>query len=314
MELIAEQSGERLDKFLAGRVKARSRSHWQKAIQRGAVRVNGTDAVKPGAMLRMGDRVTVLEERLLSPHEPFAPEAEPDIPLDIVYEDADIVVVNKPAGLLTHPTLTHPRHTLVNALVARYPEITKVGESSLRPGIVHRLDKDTSGLLIVAKNDVAFRFVKEQFLEREVEKRYCALVRGVPKEKGGIIEYAIRPTKHNRLKKTVVRNEGGGGQKRSVRAARTSYRVREEFEGYALLDVRPLTGRTHQIRVHLAALGHPVAGDTLYGGKAPFAKRQFLHAYFLKFMAPSGTPLEFEIGLPEDLKKALDALKKGTTK
>lgn len=311
MEFIVERGGERLDKFLAERVKARSRSHWQKAIQRGAVKVSGRNGVKPGLALRAGDRVTVLEEQVLSPREPFVPEAEPDIPLDIVYEDADILVVNKPAGLLVHPTLTHPRHTLVNALVARYPDIVTVGESPLRPGLVHRLDKDTSGLLVVAKNNAAFRSVKEQFLERKVEKRYCALVCGVPKEKEGIIEYAIRPTKHNRLKKTVVRSAGGGPQKRSVRAARTAYRVREAFDGYALLEVRPLTGRTHQIRVHLAALGHPVAGDTLYGGKAPFAKRQFLHAYFLKFTALSGAPLEFEIGLPEDLKRTLAELKKG---
>lgn len=308
MEFIAEKSGERLDKFLASRVKARSRSKWQKAIQDGAVKVNGHFVVKPGFSLRSNDRVTILEEKLLSPAAPFTPEPEPEIPLNIVYEDEDIAVINKPAGLLTHPTLTHLRHTLVNALVARYPAIVGVGENPLRPGIVHRLDKDTSGLMVIGKNQDAFLFLKNQFLSRKVEKKYLALVEGIPKKREDVIIFDIRPSKYNRLKKVAVKKPEA--PKKSRRTAQTSYKVRGIIGNqYALLEVRPLTGRTHQIRVHLSAIGHPVVGDRLYGSKSKILKRQFLHAYYLKFTAPNGTPLALETELPDDLKTALSAIK-----
>lgn len=306
--IVTEKSGERLDKFLASRVKARSRSKWQKAIQNGAVKVNGHLVIKPGFSLRLNDRVTILEKKLLTPDKPFALEPEPEIPLDVVYEDKDIAVINKPAGLLTHPTLTHPRHTLVNVLVARYPEIVSVGENSFRPGIVHRLDKDTSGLIVIAKNQNAFLFLKKQFLSRSVEKKYLALIEGLPKEREGVIAFDIRPSKHNRLKKVAVKKPEA--PKKSRRTAQTSYKVREIIGNqYALLEVKPLTGRTHQIRVHLSAIGHPVVGDRLYGSKSKILKRQFLHAYYLKFTAPNGMPLALETELPDDLKNALSAIK-----
>lgn len=307
MEFVSEKS-ERLDKFLASRLKQYSRTQLQRFIKAGAIKINGHPVIKPGFELRAKDRIVVLEEVILSEAKnlPFVIEPEPDIPLEVVYEDKDIAVINKPAGLLVHPTLGQPRHTLANALVARYSEIIKVGESPLRPGIVHRLDKDTSGLIVAAKNQEAFLYMKELFLKRAVTKKYMALVEGVPKAKEGVIEYDIRPSKAFRLKKVAVQR--AEPQKKSRRAAKTEYKIRKVIaDKFALVEVSPLTGRTHQIRVHLAAIGHPVVGDRLYGSRTKI-KRQFLHAYYLKFIAPNGTPLALEIGLPKDLEKILEAV------
>lgn len=324
MEFLIEQSGERLDKHLAARIKTFSRAEWQKFIKNGAVRINGRIVTKTGAALRAHDRLTIDEGKIADRSKMLRIEPDTSIPLTIVYEDADIVVINKPAGLLVHPTFTQHRHTLVNALVARYPEIVAVGENPLRPGIVHRLDKNTSGLIVVAKNQAAFLCIKEQFLNRKIIKKYLALTERVPKERNGIILYNIRPAKNNRLKKVAVksfdkfdkRTVNPLKEKKSVRAAETHYSVKEIFdERFALLDVMPKTGRTHQIRVHLAAIGAPIVGDTLYGGKKEVAnelelKRQFLHAYYLKLTTPSGKTIAFEIGLPEDLQKALQRITK----
>lgn len=316
MEFFAETS-ERLDKLLAARVKKFSRAEWQRFIKGGAVQVNGRVVIKTGITLRAHDRLTIAEEKTVGRREAFHIEPEPDIPLSIIYEDADILIIDKPAGLLVHPTFTQRRHTLANALVARYPDIVAVGENPLRPGIVHRLDKDTSGLLVVAKNQAAFMFVKEQFLKREVEKKYLALSEGIPKEREGTISYDIRPSTSNRLKKVAITKTGRGEPfdklrvKKSRRAAETHYAVKEMFgEKFALIDVQPKTGRTHQIRVHLAAIGCPIVGDTLCGGKYETAlalglARQFLHASYLKLTTPSGKTIAFEVGLPEDLREAL---------
>lgn len=312
MEFFAEQHGGRLDKFLAERVKTFSRTEWQRFIKDGSVQVNGRVVTKTGTTLRAHDRLTIAEEKTVSRNETFRIEPEPDIPLTIVYEDADIIVIDKPAGLLVHPTFTQRRHTLVNALVARYPEIVAVGENPLRPGIVHRLDKDTSGLLVIAKNQAAFLFVKEQFLKREITKKYFALTEGIPKEREGTVFFDIRPSTSNRLKKVAIKKLEP--EKKSRRDAETHYAVKEMFgDKFALIDVQPKTGRTHQIRVHLAAIGTPIVGDTLYGGKKEVAlslglKRQFLHAYYLKLTTPSGKTIAFEIGLPEDLRRALGKL------
>lgn len=312
----------RLDKFLAAKIKEFSRSQLQKAIQGGAVKINGHFVVKPGFRLRKNDRVVVLEEKLISPKEKFKIESNSRIPLKIVYEDNDIIVVDKPAGLLTHPTLKEYRHTLVNALLSRYSEIISVGESPMRPGIVHRLDKDTSGLLIIAKNQDAFYFIKEQFLNRTVIKKYLALVEGIPKSREGIIEYAIRPSKHYRLKKIAIKTTCQSYDRiidkliteesasKSIRAAKTYYKIRKVFgDKFALLEVEPKTGRTHQIRVHLASIGHPIVGDKMYGAKIRLPKnRHFLHAYYLKFILHSGSPIALETDLPDDLKNALAQL------
>lgn len=309
MEFKAEKT-ERLDKFLTENLKQFSRSQLQRIIKKEVVTVNGNLVVKPSFEIREGDRLIIKEEILQENQSKATLEPEPNIPLNVVYEDKDIVVVNKPAGLLTHPTVSQPNHTLVNALIAKYPDIVKVGENPLRPGIVHRLDKDTSGLLVVAKNKKAFEFLKSQFLKRLVSKKYLALVEGVPKEKEGAIEYDIRPSTQNRLKKVAIKQPFDKLKARkSTRAAKTLYKVKEAFDGkFSLLEVIPLTGRTHQIRVHLSAIGHPVVGDRLYGSKSKISARQFLHAYSLKFTAPNGTPLAFEAELPKDLKEVLEKL------
>jgi 23S rRNA pseudouridine1911/1915/1917 synthase len=316
MKFIAEKL-ERLDKFLVRHFTEYSRMRFQRLIKEGAVKVNGRIVVKPAFVLKKGDRIVLLEEKIILPEKEFVIEPEPGIPLNIVYEDNDIVVINKQPGLLTHPTLSQRRHTLVNVLVARYPEIINVGESPLRPGIVHRLDKDTSGLLIVAKNQKAFLFIKEQFLKRTIIKKYLALVEGVPKEKRGIISYSIRPSKRNRLKKVAIKTRIDADKhahadlrRKVVRAAETYYQVKKVYEipshKIALLEVSPKTGRTHQIRTHLAAIGHPIVGDILYGAsKKGIAKRQMLHAYFLDFTAPSGKRLALEAGFPEDIEEVI---------
>lgn len=308
MEFKAEKDKERLDKFLAAHYTGLSRSQFQKAIQSGAIKVNGQIITKPGFLLKNNDRIVILEEKIIAPGKEFPIEPEPEIPLNIAYEDKDILIINKPAGLLVHPTLSQKRHTLVNALIARYPDIKNVGESPLRPGIVHRLDKDTSGLMLVAKNQPAFEFLKEQFLKRKVTKKYLALVEGVLAQKEGVIEYDIRPSKQNRLRKVAIKKDEP--QKKSRRTAKTDYKVRQIIDNkFTLLEVSPLTGRTHQIRVHLAAIGHPVVGDKMYGSKRKI-KRQFLHAYYLKFTAPNGAPLALEADLPDDLQSVLSQIAK----
>ncbi|KKQ22365.1 MAG: Pseudouridine synthase [Candidatus Wolfebacteria bacterium GW2011_GWC1_37_10] len=331
MEFIVEQSN-RLDKFLTEKILGLSRSNWQKAIQGGAVKINGHFAPKQGFKLKKGDIVEVIEKKLIFPKSKF--EIEPqNIPLKIIYEDKDILVIDKPVGLIVHPTQKEHLNTLVNALLYKYPNIKGVGEDALRPGIVHRLDRETSGLLIVAKNQKAFLQMKEQFLNRTIIKKYLALVEGVPKEKKGIIDYAIKPSKYYRLKKVVVKPsfaKATAGKKeelpsKSIRAAKTHYKVIKNFgDRFALVEAEPKTGRTHQIRVHLASIGHPIVGDVLYGAKEKFkatAGRHFLHAYYLKFILPpkenkfptgqaSGAPIALEIGLPEDFEEMISRLSK----
>jgi 23S rRNA pseudouridine1911/1915/1917 synthase len=308
MEFIAEKS-ERLDKYLAEKIPGLSRVKLQNAIRLGAVKVNAALAQKPALKLKIGDKVVLMEEKIISPHEEFKPVADASIPLEIVYEDKDIVVVNKPAGLLVHPTLAERSGTLVNGLLARYPEMADVGENPLRPGIVHRLDKDTSGLIIACKNQAAFENIKKQFLERKVQKTYLALVEGVPKDLENDITYDIRPSTGNRLKKVAVKKMHEP-RKKSRRQAQTHYKVREAFgDRFALLEVKPKTGRTHQIRVHLSAIGHPVAGDRLYGSKSKIAKHQLLHAAEISFTSPSDKILNLSAPLPADFSAALEKIK-----
>lgn len=308
MEFIVDKDDCRLDKFLAEKLKEFSRTKLQRFIEEGGVKASGRIILKPGLKLKRGTRIVLLEEKIISPEKEFSVEPAPDIPLSIIYEDDGFLVVNKPAGLLTHPTLKETKNTLANALVGRYPDIIKVGESVLRPGIVHRLDRMASGLLIAAKTQKAFDYFKKQFLERKIEKKYLVLVEGAPKEKQGIVEYAIKPSKYNRLKKVALRTSDILGLKKSARAASTYYKTKKIINNnFTLLEVAPLTGRTHQIRVHLSAIGHPVVGDRLYGAKKniPGLNRIFLHAYYLKFIAPNGESLALETELPEDLQKIL---------
>jgi 23S rRNA pseudouridine1911/1915/1917 synthase len=301
-------AGSRLDRYLAERLPDLSRARLQALIASGHVRLGGRPA-RAASRVREGDHVTV-DVPEATPAEP-APE---DIPLTIVHEDAHLVVVDKPAGLVVHPGAGTPSGTLVNALLRHVHDLSGVG-GVLRPGIVHRLDKGTSGLLVVAKDDATHAALSRQFAGRAVEKEYLALVLGVPARSEGVVTAAIGRDPVHR-KKMSIRAERG-------RPARTSFRVLEAFDGAALLRVRIDTGRTHQIRVHLAAQGHPVAGDIVYGGarRAPSRSatarealaslaRPALHAARLAFTHPStGEWVSFESPLPADLLRVLAALR-----
>jgi len=298
LELTADRGGERLDTFIARRCPELSRSHARRLIDEGLVSVNGRK-VKPSERVTAGLSVSVT----IPPPETITlvPEA---IPLTIIYQDGDIIVLDKPAGLTVHPAPGHPSGTLVNALLAACPDLRGIA-GTLRPGIVHRLDKDTSGLMVVAKNDRAQRALQRQLKDRDVRKTYLALVRGVPAPREGTIAAPIGRHPKNRKKMAVVADG---------REATTRYRVREEIAGgqYSLLEVEPVTGRTHQIRVHLAAVGHPVVGDATYGRPSAAVGRQFLHAHKLAFAMPlGGRTVEFESPLPADLREALSQLRAG---
>jgi len=312
MEFIPEKSGERLDKFLTSRLVKFSRSKIQRLIKDGSIKINGTVPAKTGIFLKAGDTVDVAEEKLNE--EEFRVEPEKDIPLDIIYEDKDIVVINKQPDLMVHPTLSKRTHTLANALVARYPKIIGVGESPFRPGIVHRIDKDTSGLIIVAKNQKAFMFVKNQFINHTVKKTYLALVEGTPKEKEMTISFRIRPSRTNRFKKVAIMKVGTVSGKKSVRTAETFYKVKERLGKFSLIEAFPKTGRTHQIRVHFAAIGCPIAGDEMYGAKSKIAKRQMLHAEAIEFIAPNGKKLSLKAEIPEDMGGVLKELRRENEK
>jgi 23S rRNA pseudouridine1911/1915/1917 synthase len=283
----------RLDSYVGAKIPELSRSRVQKLIAAGKITVNG-QKTKPGYRLNIGDRIEVSIPP--TPPRELKPEA---IPLKIIYEDDDLLAVDKPAGLTVHPAPGHPGHTLVNAILAHFPHLADIGDS-LRPGVVHRLDKDTSGVMLVAKNQSAQANLSKQFKSHTVTKAYLALVRGKLEPEEGVIEADIGRDPHNRQKMAVVAQG---------REARTEYRVVKYIGGYTLLEVMPETGRTHQIRVHLAAIGFPVVGDKVYGVKSPHLSRQFLHACRLGFRLPStGEYVEFESALPEDLKKALGAI------
>lgn len=304
MEIIFKNTKERLDKFLHQKFSTLSRNEIQKLIKSGLVLVNQKTALKPSLVLKTGDKIET-EEKVFKKSKPDDLKPEPKIPLKIVYEDKDLIVINKPAGLITHPTDKIREGTLANALLARYPKLKSVGENPLRPGIVHRLDKDTSGLIIIPKNQKSFLFIKQQFLDHSLEKKYLCLIDGIPTKKYGVIEYPIRPSAKNRLKKVAVKRLAE--IKKSVRSAVTKYKVIKTFgQKFALLEVSPLTGRTHQIRVHFSAIGHPIIGDKLYGPKtASLLDRQFLHAFYLKFTTPSGKKIELKLNLPKDLENFL---------
>ena len=289
LRFLVETESERLDKFLASRIDL-SRTRIQSLIAQGAVLVNGRPS-KTGYRLAAGDEI---EARILAPT-PVALEPQA-IPLRVVGQDDDLLVVDKPAGLTVHPAPGHPDRTLVNAVLALCPELQ--GENgSLRPGIVHRLDKDTSGLMVVAKHPAAHEYLARQLQDRSVTKRYLALVRGRLTPGRGAIDSPIGRDPLRRLRMAVV--ERG-------RPSRTDYRVLEYLAKHTLLQVTPETGRTHQIRVHLAAIGHPVVGDAVYGHAVDWCPRQFLHAHVLGFRRPSdGAFVEFRADLPPDLEQAL---------
>jgi 23S rRNA pseudouridine1911/1915/1917 synthase len=304
-DVSGEDAGARLDAFLAARVEGVSRSTLKRVIDDGDVLVGGK-AAKPSLKLKGGERVEV--ELPAPPPSEVEPE---DIPLDILHEDEEVVVVNKTSGLVVHPAAGVPSGTLANALAFHFGQLS--GGGSLRPGIVHRLDRDTSGVIVVAKTARAHESLSEQFRERTVFKSYVALAHGVTKEERGKVELPIGRDPHNRTRMAVVR----GG-----RAALSLWRVRQRYTRFTLLDVQIKTGRTHQIRVHLAWLKHPVVGDETYGGgrdktlpdpalraRVSALGRQFLHAERLGFHHPStGEWMGFTAPLPAELSAFLETL------
>src|SRR3989344_3751019 len=235
-----------------------------------------------------------------------------NIPLNIIYEAGAVVVLNKQGGISVHPSMNEPQGTLSDALITKYPAIKTVGDDPMRPGIVHRLDKDTSGLLIVAKNQEAFEFLKKEWQEGRVVKKYLAMVLGHPKEKGEIISELARSPKD--FRKRIVVNLGKNKNKElKGKLAITEYKVVKKFRDFSLVEVYPKTGRMHQIRVHMASIGCPVAGDKIYGGKRKNPEgltRQFLHAFYLGIVLPGNKKMAFEADLPEDLRDILTKLEK----
>ena len=295
-----EPKPQRLDKFLVACLAEFSRSRLQGLIKDGLVTVDGIPVHKAGQML---DRSCMVQVRI-PPAEPgnLAPEA---IPLDIVFENDDLLVVNKPAGMVVHPAAGHASGTLANAALGHAPEMEGIGGQQ-RPGVVHRLDKDTSGLILMAKNDRAHVWLQDQFRQRSVIKIYLALVDGHPPTPVGRIEAPIgRDTKQRKLMAIVALQKG--------REAISEYRTLETFPNQTLLEVHPITGRTHQIRLHLAFVGCPVAGDTVYGRQHSTIpiKRHFLHAARLTIRLPGEKePRTFESPLPEELKSVLEGLRR----
>ncbi|HKD04206.1 MAG TPA: RluA family pseudouridine synthase [Terriglobales bacterium] len=309
----ADAAGQRLDQYLAARLGDTSRARIQQLIAEKKIRVNQGDA-RPSLRLRGAERISILGPVAVPP---LRATAE-DIALDIVFEDPDLAIIDKPAGMMVHAGAgatesTRNRGTLVNALLHRFTQLSTLGDA-LRPGIVHRLDKDTSGLIIVAKNDEAHRRLASQFARREVKKTYIALAHGWMKQPKGIITTSISRDSVRRTRMTTRRSGG--------REAVTRYEVKQQLASrygkFSLLEVRIDTGRTHQIRVHLSSLGHPVVGDALYGAprelKAGHAEtialpRNFLHAASLELAHPrTRQPLSFTRELPAELKTFLNQI------
>lgn len=296
---VSSSEPERLDKFLVEKLPELSRSRLQGLIQDGFVLVNQNPVTKNGFVLNRGTAVQVT----LPPPEPtdLIPEA---IPLDIIFENQDLMLVNKPAGMVVHPSVGHSEGTLVHAALAHAPEMEGVG-GEIRPGIVHRLDKDTSGLILIAKNDAAHHWLQDQFRLRKVKKVYLALVDGKPPTPEGRIDAAIARDPSHRKKMAVVPETRG-------RAAQTEYRTLESFSAHTLLEAHPLTGRTHQIRLHLAFIGCPIAADPVYGlhKVSVDLDRHFLHAFRITLVLPGESASRtFEAPLPEDLHRVLTELR-----
>jgi len=301
-----DDQGKRFDQFLAAAGPNLSRSQAKRWIEEERILLNGK-AAKPSVHLRKGDRVA----GSLPAPVPLALQPEP-LPLSVLYEDASIIVIDKPAGMVVHPAPGNPSGTLVNALIHHCKDLAGIN-GALRPGIVHRLDKGTSGVMVVAKDDVSYHQLTKQFKSRTIDKIYLAIARGKFSREEGSIDLAIgrHPTERKRM----------SAHSRRGRMAVTSWKVLERWEGFTLLELHPETGRTHQIRVHLAAMGHPILGDPLYGKKGvsqdPVLRgcsrsinRQALHAHRLGFTHPrTGEMVEFVSPLPQDIGEVLEWLR-----
>ena len=294
-----EGQAQRLDKFLVTCLPEFSRSRLQAMINDGLVSVDGVPARKSGQILEGAEHVQVH----IPPPQPseLIPE---DIPLDVIFENDDVLVINKPAGMVVHPAAGHFSGTLVHAALAHAPEMEGIGGEQ-RPGVVHRLDKNTSGLILLAKNDLSHRWLQDQFRLRKVEKTYLALVDGQPPTPRGRVEAAIGRDTHQRKQMAITPSSKG-------RAAISTYLTLENFQNHTLLEFHPLTGRTHQIRLHAAFLGCPVVGDTLYGRRHPSLpiKRHFLHAASLTIrLHREQEPRSFNAPMPDELLQILETLR-----
>ncbi|MBA3019037.1 MAG: RluA family pseudouridine synthase [Proteobacteria bacterium] len=298
------ESGRRLDVIIASHISDCSRSFSASLIQKGEILVQG-EVKKPGYRVKTGDNISI---NIPAP-EPVLSEPEPG-DIDILYEDKHIIVINKEPGLVVHPAPGHNKGTLVNRLLYHCPELEGIG-GKLRPGIVHRLDKDTSGTIVAAKNDAAHINLAAQFESRKIKKLYLALVYGVVKSESGSISLPIGRHPSDRKKMSSV--------SRKSRSAETFWKVIERFNWATLLELDLKTGRTHQIRVHCAAINHPVLGDPVYGGKKAAKKlptsvpRQMLHAWRLEFAHPvTGEAMSFESPIPPDMGELIEALRRNT--
>jgi 23S rRNA pseudouridine1911/1915/1917 synthase len=291
LTISRDQAGQRLDRALALALPVFSRARLQTLIRDGFVNVNGRKP-RPRDAVHTGDVVEVREPEIEKS------DAQPEaMPLEVLFEDDDLLVLNKPAGLVMHPGAGHQQHTLVNALLAHCKNLSAIGGKE-RPGIVHRLDKETSGALVIAKNDATHRDLSKQFAARTMEKIYLALVAGTPRKTAGVIDKAIERHPVDRQRMSIARRQG--------RSAKTDYRVLRSSGDVSLVECILHSGRTHQIRVHLHDLGHPVLGDKLYAGKrgGNFA-RQMLHAWKLSFRHPrTGEALSFMAPIPPDFAEA----------
>jgi len=293
------QDNKRLDKFLVEKFPEYSRSRLQTIIHDGLVFINGKIAIKGGESLEKGDEIIITFPEITQSG--LIPE---EIPLSIIFENSDLLIINKPAGMVVHPASGHLTGTLVHAALNLAPDMEGVGGEH-RPGVVHRLDKDTSGLILLAKNDKTHRFIQDQFRKRSVHKTYYALTEGFPPTPTGRIEAPIGRDPSHRKQMAIVPIQRG-------REAITEYKVLEKFGQQALVAAYPQTGRTHQIRLHLAFLGCPIVGDRVYGLKKQQvdAKRQMLHAYQIEFLLPGETnPRVFQAPIPEDMQALIDKLR-----
>lgn len=311
-KITSEYAGLRLDVFLHSQYLDFSRAWIQKLIKKGNAHINNQIA-KPKKKLKLNDEVKFIFE--LPPEISLEPEADLGQPVKIVFENDDFLVIDKPAGLTVHPCSSQPNHTLVNWLIWKYPEIKTIGDETtnyslqttnfLRPGIVHRLDKDTSGLIIAAKNQKTFNWLRHHFSHHLIEKKYLALVYGTFEKDSGKIDLNIIRSPSDPTKNTATTSKSLG------KKALTYWRVLDHYPDYDLLEVAPKTGRMHQIRVHLKSMGHAIAGDNKYGPDVPLPKdlkRMFLHASALNFESPEGEKFSFCSPLPLELEQVLKNL------
>ena len=292
--LVVEETGKRLDIYIAEKCDDLSSSEIQRLISNRKVLLDGLQSKASNKVVK-GQTIKVFPSlEVRSSHMPQ------EIPLEVIFDDPDVVVVNKPHGLVVHPGPGHPDTTLVNAVLSMLDQSESDFQSN-RPGIVHRLDKDTSGLIIIAKNNKAHEFISEQIKSRDIKKRYIALVHGIPKASQAFIEAPIGRHPNLRKKMAIISNG---------KVAKTFYRILEAFDDCALLEIDLITGRTHQVRVHLASIGHPVVSDDLYGSNMDILGRQFLHASMLEFKLPrNGDLVKLNCDLPSDLNLFLDKIK-----